>query len=974
MRRFLTTLIVSICLFATAMAQRHITGKVIDRDTEEAVMQATVSLLKTDSTFVKGVISDSEGHFSLSAPSNGNFLLKITSVAYKPLVKKITVSGDLKLGNLELGADAIMLKEAIVSGQAAKVIVKEDTFVYNASAYHTPEGSVVEELVKRLPGAQVDDSGKITINGKEVKKIKVDGKEFMTGDTETALKNLPTSIIDRIKAYDEKSDLSRITGIDDGNDETVLDFGIRRGMNKGVMSNSDLAIGTEHRYSARTMLSYMQDDWRIMGFGRANNVADRGFPGGGGGWNRGGGGLQASKMISANINYEKVDTLKIDGSIRWNHSDGDSWNKSATNNYAGVVKNFSNSEKQTYNRGDRLNFQMRLEWTPDSMTNLMFRPSISTNKNDSRSWGSSMSFNEDPYQFVSDPLEYLMDDKAIPESLKKILTNTSKNRNLSYSDNNSYNGMLQFNRKLGKAGRNMTLRVDGSYSDGQSYSSSLEDTKYYEGNLQDKDIVRYKSTPTKRYSMSGQFTYSEPIFRSLFLQFSYTFKYDRNKTDQDTYDFLDNSIFNTWSPQYREWNLFRNNNPQLNDSLSRYSQYDTFTHNIELMLRKVTKDYNLSAGVMVQPQHTAFQQRYQNLSTDTTRNVLNVSPSLDFRYKINKVTQLRATYRGSSSQPSITDMLDITDDSNPNRITKGNAGLKPSFTQNFNLRFNTYLQSHFQSFMVFGNFSTTNNSISNKVQYLDGGRTITTPENINGNWNTSAGLMYSFSVDSAGVWNVNTFTNLNYSNHVSYLDQNRESLKNTTRNTSVFERLSFSYRSSWLEVEPNAMINFSKVNNLLQPTNNSQTWGFNYGLNINITAPWGTGFSTDAHVNSRRGYTNAQLNTDEFVWNAQVSQSFLKGRPLTLSLQFYDILKNQSNLSTTINAMGRTDSENNNLNSYAMLHLIYRFNSFGGKAGAKGMGGAPDFSDPRFRRGGGPGGPGGGPGGFGGGFGGGRRM
>ena len=208
-----------LCMFAicsmAAMAQRNITGTIVDKETNENVMQATVALLKKDSTFVKGVISDIEGRFSISAPSNGTYLLKVTSVAYKTSYTNVTISDgrSRNIGVIALSPDAIVLKEAIVTGQAARVTLKEDTFVYNAAAYHTPEGSVVEELIKRLPGAQIDDDGKITMNGKEVKKILVDGKEFMTGDTETALKNIPTSIIDKIRAFDQKSDLARVSGI-----------------------------------------------------------------------------------------------------------------------------------------------------------------------------------------------------------------------------------------------------------------------------------------------------------------------------------------------------------------------------------------------------------------------------------------------------------------------------------------------------------------------------------------------------------------------------------------------------------------------------------------------------------------------------------------------------------------------------------------------------------------------------------------
>ena len=259
-----------------------ITGTLVDRDTKEGVMLATVQMLKPDSTYVSGVLSDEKGNFSIEASATGSYILKFTSVGYTPLTKTVKVDGkkDIALGKITFNADAIMLKGATVVGQAARVTVQEDTFVYNASAYRTPEGSVVEELVKRLPGAQVSDDGTITINGKEVKKVLVDGKEFMTGDTQTALKNLPTSIIDKIKSYDEKSDLAKVTGIDDGEEQTVLDFGIKKGMNKGVFGNVDASVGTQDRYAERLMGALFKDKTRVMLMGNLNNVNDRGFPGG----------------------------------------------------------------------------------------------------------------------------------------------------------------------------------------------------------------------------------------------------------------------------------------------------------------------------------------------------------------------------------------------------------------------------------------------------------------------------------------------------------------------------------------------------------------------------------------------------------------------------------------------------------------------------------------------------------------------
>lgn len=961
-----------LCMFAicsmVAIAQRNITGTIVDKETNENVMQATVALLKKDSTFVKGVISDIEGRFSISAPSNGTYLLKVTSVAYKTSYTNVTISDgrSRNIGVIALSPDAIVLKEAIVTGQAARVTLKEDTFVYNAAAYHTPEGSVVEELIKRLPGAQIDDDGKITMNGKEVKKILVDGKEFMTGDTETALKNIPTSIIDKIRAFDQKSDLARVSGIDDGEEETVLDFGIKKGMNTGVMGNFDFSVGTKHRYSERGMLSYMKDDLRVMGFGQANNVGDRGFPGGGGGFRMGGGnGLSASKMLGVNINYEKKDVLKIDGSVRWNHNDNDTWSKTATENFVSSANAFSNSLSQSYQRRDRWNANIRLEWSPDSMTNIMFRPRLSLSTTDKRSASRNASYNQDPYQHVDDPLA----EESITELDRlDMMVNSKNSRSLSYSESNSASAMVQVNRKLGKPGRNITLRGNYSYSDGESTSASLQDVTLYQmldqlGNDSVFNTNRFNVAPTKKHDYTLRATYTEPIMKQLYLQLSYTFKHSFSKSDRNTYDFSMLPM-PEYQMAYGDWGFLPQPiGPYIDSDLSRYSEYTTDTHETALQLRKIGPKWNYTVGIMLQPQRTHYMQDYQGVHADTVRSVVNFSPTLDLRYKISKVSQLRATYRATTSQPSITDLLDITDDSDPMNISKGNPGLKPAFTHNFRLFYNGYESFHTQSWMTHLNFSMTQNSISSCVTYNEqtGGR-ITQPENINGNWNAGAALMYNASIDSAGVWNINTFSNVNYQNRVSYLYQNKATLKNTTRSTTIGERLGMSYRSSWLEIEPNGQLSYTHTRNLLQQSSNLDTWNFNYGLNVTITAPWGTGLSTDAHMNSRRGYNDASLNTDEFVWNAQISQSFLKGRPLTVSLQFYDILHNQSNLSRAISATQRTDSEYNSIQSYAMLHVIYRFNSFGGKGAQqehhpgmgpgmrRGMGARPDFNHPGFQR------------------------
>ena len=962
MKRSILSMLLMLVAIASLAQERLISGKITDRDTKDPVEQVTIQLLKTDSTYVSGAISNERGLFHVNAPANGKYLLKITSVGYKPTVKRIQISEDknLAMGNVVIGADAIMLKGAVVTAMAQKVSLKEDTFVYNSAAYRTPEGSVVEELVKRLPGAEVSDDGTIKINGKEVKKILVDGKEFMTGDTKTALKNLPTSIIDKIKAYDEKSDLSKVTGIDDGEEQTVLDFGVKKGMNKGMISNIDLGVGNKNRYNMRGMGGYFAGNNRFMLFANANNTSDRGFGGGPGrGFWGGANGLNASKMIGANYNYELKDKFKFNTSLRWNHSDGDVWSSRSSENFMGTSNSFSNSLSQSYSRSNSWNGNIRLEWMPDSMTNILFRPSISWSTSDGLSGSQSASYNKDPYTITTkDPLS----EEGIEELDKaEAMVNSQLTNGITYSDNNNISGMLQINRKLGNKGRNITFRVDAKYTDKDSKSISLNNAKLYlvqtaEGKDSTYQTNRYNLTPSKNYSYAGQLTYSEPLWKATFLQFSYKFTYSYSKSDRSTYDFSKYAM--SGNHEYRGWDSYLNPfaghlNDYRDDDLSRFSEYRNYNHDIQVMMRFIRQKYNLNFGVMVQPQQSKYIQDYQGVHVDTVRNVVNVSPTLDFRYRFSKMSNLRINYRGTTSQPSISQLLDITDNSDPLNISMGNPGLKPSFTQNFRLFYNNFVQNHNKGIMTFVNFSTTNNSISNKVTYDEttGGR-ITRPENINGNWNAMGAFMFNCSIDSAGVWNINTDTNLGYNNYVSYLslDKQSDSQKNTTRSTTWRERLSFSYRNDWAEFSLDGTLTYNKAKNKLQPNSNLETWQFSYGPSMTLTAPWGTSLNSSLSINSRRGYNDSSMNTDEFVWNAQLSQSFLKGKPLTIMLQFYDLLRQQSTFSRAISATSRTDTEYNAINSYAMLHVIYRLNLFGGKQarqggpdGPGGPGGRPDF-------------------------------
>ena len=964
MRRLVLLMTTAMLAVLSVHAQRVVQGKVIEQDTQDAVIQATASILSGEKV-VANAVTNTDGAFRVTAPSDGTFTLKITYVGFKTYTKKITLKDGkgYNAGTISLSPDAIMLKGATVTARASKVTLKADTFVYNAAAFRTPEGSVVEELVKRLPGAEVSDDGTIKINGKEVKKILVDGKEFMTGDTKTAMKNLPTNIIDRIKAYDQKSDLARVSGIEDGEEETVLDFGIKAGMNKGVMVNADLGIGTKNRYSGRIFGGVMQNDMKVFLMTNANNTNDMGFPGGGGGGRFGGGrqGLTATKMTGVNLNYEKTDKFKFDGSVRWNHSNGDTYSKGNSTNFINEqTSQYRNSMSRNFSRSDSWNGQMRIEWQPDSMTNIMFRPNFSYSTNDGVNTSTNTTFDKNPFDYSTDPLA----DVYTIAKQYGIAQNYSVQDGISYSDSKNLRGMLQLNRRLSNNGRNITLQLNANWSEGASKSMSNNFVDYF----QFVDPItqlhidstyqsnRYSVTPQDRWGYSARLTYSEPIARQVYLQFSYNYQYSFTKSDRKTYS-LTGVDYSGIAPDYRNWDVYLDPLTESLDyykdpKLSKFSEYSNYTHTGEVMLRIVRKAYNFNVGFQVIPQKSHFLQDYTKSDgrvyrADTTRTVTNYTPTLDFRWKKSQTGQLRFTYRGRSQQPSISDLLDVYDDSNPLRITTGNPGLKPSFTQNFQLFYNDYFQKHQRAVMTFINFSTTSNSIANKTTYnTDGsGGTITRPENVNGNWNGNMGFMFI------------------------------ESQRSVTTSLTVGERLATSFRNDWLEIELNGSLNYMRSRSELQKNSNMDTWQFSYGGMIGITAPWGTSLTTNLNMQSRRGYSDASMNTNELIWNAQVSQSFLKGKPLTISLQLYDILHEQSTVSRTISALSSSETSYNAITSYGMLHVIYRLNLFGGKAGRQGFGG-PGGPGGRGGRGGFGGGPRGGFGGGprGGGFGGPRMM
>ena len=994
-----------------AVAQKvTVSGLVMDGALSEPLPGASVVLLQPkDSAQAAGVSSDSEGKFKLPAVKAADYILRVSYMGFQTYYRNITLpkgNKSINLGNITLEENSKLLKETEVTAKLAQVEMKADTFIYNAEAYRMPEGAMLEELVKKLPGAEIDDDGNIKINGKSVSKIMVDGKEYFQNDTKMAMKNLPSKLIKKLKSYDKKSDYTRITGIDDGEEETVLDLSVKKGMKDGWVGNFDMAYGTEDRYSAKANVNRFMDNQYLSVIGSRNNVNDFG-----GRWGGGGNGITTSTMGGATFAWENgkpdysAGLLKMGGNVRYSSSDSESQSRTNSEMFLpSGTSQFSNSKSQGTNWNQNVNANFRLEWFPDSMTNILFRPNFSHSNGSSFSHNHSVTFNQSPFDAgLTDPVEEyktMVDTDGI-----RVNGNERYNNGDSYSNN--VNGELQVNRRLGVPGRNLTLNLEGSYSESGNHSYSRSLVKYFQ-RTDDNLSADYQNTssPSKNYSYQGRLSYTEPILKGTVVQLSYQAQYRFQDSDREmmVYDELEKALQEKGLTDVSATDLYYGTYQGMSlasygidltqltrdNENSQYATYKEFNQNVNLMLRHNSKFENgqelqFNLGVNFQPQRTDMEYEKRGTHIDTVRNVQNWAPRLNFRWKISNTSQLRVRYNGRMSQPSMTNLIEVMDNSNPLYITTGNAGLKSSWDDSFNLDYNNYIPDRQMGWYVGGWGNVTRRSISNATIYdTSSGISYSRPMNISGGWNARTWMGFNTAIDKAKHFNFNWNQNINHSNSVgfissdldagagqfitaagvdinglfNYMDEGGLLQKSVTRTTELGENLRFNYRNDLIEVGVNGGMNYQHARNDMQSTGNRDTWFFNYGGNVVINTPWDMQFSSDISQQSRRGYDDASMNTNELIWNAQISQNFLKSKNATISVQWYDILRERSSISRNLSATSRSDTWTSAIHSYVMVHLIYRFNLMGNKeARAAGFGGGGQGG---WGQGGGRGGFGGG--------------
>ena len=910
---------------AIAQSKMNLTGTVIESDTNEPVVAATVRVMTLkDSTFVDGISTDTAGIFRLvdvKKLRQGKFALKISCIGYIPKFLDLDNlrSGDNNLGIITLHPDTKMLSETVITGRASKVRVDGDSLVYDPSAYRVQEGSTLEALVKLLPGAKIDDDGKITINGKEITKILVDGKEFFLNNMDIALKNIPVEMIEKVKSYERKSDLTRITGIDDGEEEQVLDLSVKKEMKRGWFGNANAGYGTESRYNNRLMANRFWEENNFTILGSLRNTPER--------WGWGGNsGLHNTKEIGGNWTT-KTEKLETGGSLNYRYRGDEVLNESESENFVTQRGRFSQSRNMSLNSNHNINGNVRLEWKPDTMTNIMFRPNFG--------WSKGMGYSE----------WWSKNWDINPDTEEEDLANTNDNHSQSRSNNAWINGFGQYNRKFNNRGRNITLRLNGGYSEGRSQSLSAADIMT---SLQTTQNNRYYNTPSRNYNVGANITYSEPIADRTYIQLSYRYDYSYSLNDRQA-EIYDSNAYQELAQliQQNHYDLANvlemmeqmGYERQTVDKLSQYSEYHNYNQTISLQFRRVRDKYNFNVGVDALPQQSKLNYKYMGKEyPEIRRKVFNMAPRMYFKYNFSKTTNMDFRYRGRTSQPGMTNLLDITDDSDPLNIRKGNPGLKPSFSHNVDAHYNTYnadAQRGLWSYLYAG---VTQNSIANKTVYdrTTGVRT-TMPMNINGNWNGGTGAGFNTAMGREKHFYLNLDGHIHYSHNVGFynnatdMSMDNEDIRSVTNNIRFDGTLQTSFRNDWIDIGVRGNLNYSHMKNNITDNGNNNTYRFSYGPRLELTMPWGTKISSDFGVQNRRGYSQASMNTTEMIWNASVAHSFLKGKALTVKAEFFDILGEQSTISRRVDAFSRSDSKSNDIYQYGMFSLLYRFSILGGK-------------------------------------------
>ncbi len=907
----LLSLLYLIALPLPALAQDAlytISGRVQD-DQKEALLGASVSLLLSDGKLKTGVITSKDGAFLLKGVSAGNYTLRISFVGYKTHTTPVQLGQkSLTLPLITLHSEGSILEGVKVVGKTSDIIIKGDTIEYHAANFTTNQGAVVADLIKKLPGATIDDQGNITINGKTIKQIMVDGKRFFEGDPKVAANNLPAELIEKVQVLDRDSEAARLSGFSDGDEETVINLTIKPGKKKGLFGTAYAGAGTSDRYEANLTLSRFADENQFSLLGSLNNTNNAGFTdisrdgnqlgfmmgmGAGRRGNRGGGaprrdanGILTSRMLGSNLNHTFSPKFQLHANVLGGHNTTNKITDSWQQNYLTSGSTTESGKSTERSDKDSYGANLRLEWKPDSITELILSPELRYGHNQGTLTSSTKTL----------------------EDATSALINSSKLEQ--YTLQHTLQGTLRLDgsRRLNAAGRTLTLStrfgLESEQGDGKYFYDLFDRTS-----TADQSIKQRIETHTRSTNYQARLGWVEPLGKGYFSQLTYQLKGSESRSTRDAFDADATSAFTLHNEQYS--NTFRS---------------DFLTHQVGLALKKKGVGYDLTAGLNVESSRISSHSVVAGITaTPITRTTLNLSPTLRLSYKPQRGTELRLDYFGRSFAPTNEQLAPVQDVTNPLISYVGNQDLLPGFQHNLFGRFSRYWTKTQTSLSLFGRAQVVQKDIIQRSQYevASGKRTI---DYTNVDGNASLGLGGFFTQTLPGKKfsiRVASFNDLAQSS--SYINGE----KNRSRSLRLREELALNYRITGIDMTLKGGLGYYTASHTLPSAFTPATRDYSLGYTANITLPLGFAFEGEATYTTSAGYASG-YNQEQLLLNAGLSYSFLAGKKATIRLKGYDLLNSRRSIYQSITALSSTFEESNTLGRYAMLHFIYRFDSFSG--------------------------------------------
>ncbi|MBD5356685.1 MAG: TonB-dependent receptor [Bacteroides sp.] len=929
----LTPIICLSAMCATTWAAT-VKGRIADGD-GEPLPGAAIQLIALPDTVRAGYqMAGDNGDFIFQNVKPGQYALIASMTGMDDIGRNVEIKDSAEvvdLGNITLSENAIMLNEAVVTAIKTAVVAKQDTIEFNAGSFHTSPNATVNDLLKKLPGVEVGSDGSITSNGKTITKILVDGKEFFGDDPQMATKNLPSNMVDKVQVVDRKSDLARLTGVDDGEEETVINLTVKKDMNNGWFGNVSGGYGTDDRYQGSFIINNFNNGNQITILGGLNNINEQGFSDRGRGRFRdfgANGGITTAQRLGLNFNVGNEEIFRIGGNILYSHTDQKSTRKTATQYLFPDSVSTQDAGSKARDKGHNINSDFRIQWKPNENNTFEFRPRLSLNFRESMMNDSSLLRAGDPQQ-------------------SRVNRNTNAKTNKGTSIETS--GNLIYNHNFAsKPGRSFSVNAQYSFSNTRQKSTTWSEIEYFLLQDNDEELYRFIDNHTWSNSVEGRLTWTEPLGdpkKGNFLNIAYRLKYQWNNADKLTYN-LDNPDMPEGfiPPELTEAPAGSVFDADLSNSFR-----NTFsTQELQLGYRKVSKTINLDAGVLFSPSSSKSEDLINDARNIPERWVWNVSPYANLRYKFGERSSIRVNYRARTSQPSMTQLQPVADVSDPLNVVIGNPELKPTFTQNIGIHFNDFRSKSQQALFAVVNASFAINSVVARTvtDRETGGRT-TTYSNVNGNFNIFGMAMINRPFRNR-KWRFNARMNARFGSTPGYINGDF----NRTGNLNLSPAAGLTFSSDIFQMSVNPTYSFGNVTNTLpeQPSRTTHAYGFNSDLSLYL--PFGVEFTTDLNFSSSSGYSQG-FNSNQWLWNAQLSYSFLSDKSLTFSVRAYDLLGQKKNISRSVSANTIVDSWFNDLTRYVMFGLTWNFNTL--KKKGKGPDGESDMMMPP------PGGPGGRP-------------